>query len=163
MPDTNSRTHTNDTKELNARYQHTNTHERHENMRDIIYKELSYRVNGIAFKVKDELGRFCRERQYADLFEGKLRQAGIKYKREVLLDKITKSNVKGNRVDFIIEDQIIVDLKAKKFITKDDYNQMQRYLECANLKLGLVINFRDSYLKPKRIINNKYDQRNNCS
>lgn len=132
-------------------------------MRYIIYKELSYEVNGIAFKVKDEIGRFCRERQYANLFEEKLRRRGVKYNREVSLDKVTDSNVKGNRVDFIIEDKIIVDLKAKKFITKDDYNQMQRYLGCANLKLGLIINFRDSYLKPKRIINSKYDQRNNCS
>ncbi len=35
----------------------------------IIHKELSYRINGLLFKTHKELGRFCRERQYADKFE----------------------------------------------------------------------------------------------
>jgi hypothetical protein len=48
----------------------------------------------------------------------------------------------------------------KEIVTKEDYYQMQRYLKCANLKLGIIINFRDTYLKPKRIINNEYDKVN---
>ena len=121
---------------------------------------MSYSINGIAFKVKDELGRFCREKQYSDLFEKFLLNSKLQYGREALLDKITESSVKGNRVDFIVENKIIIDLKAKKFITKEDYYQMQKYLKCANLKLGIIINFRDTYLKPKRIINNEYDKPN---
>jgi len=61
--------------------------------------------------------------------------------------------VVGNIVDFMIDEVILVDLKAKKFITKDDYYQMLRYLQASNLKLGLLINFRNSHLKPKRTIN----------
>jgi len=49
---------------------------------------------------------------------------------------------------------MIVDFKAKRLITKDDYYQMQRYLKSANIKLGLIVNFRQKYLKPKRILNN---------
>lgn len=124
-------------------------------MVEIIYKELSYEIVGVCFKVQDDLGRFCRERQYADLLEQKLIERKIKYKREALLDVATQSNVKGNRIDFLIENVIIVDLKAKRFITKEDYYQMQRYLQCANLRLGLIINFRDVYLKPKRVINTR--------
>ena len=40
----------------------------------------------------------------------------------------------------------------KNFITKEDYYQMQRYLKAANLKLGLIVNFRTTYLHPKRIL-----------
>ena len=54
--------------------------------------------------------------------------------------------------DFIIEDKIIIDLKAKTFITKEDYFQMKRYLVSYGKKLGLIINFRQRYLYPKRIL-----------
>ena len=55
------------------------------------------------------------------------------------------------------EDKIIIDIKAKKFITKEDYYQMQRYLQTANYQLGLIVNFRSVHLKPKRVINYKYN------
>jgi GxxExxY protein len=59
----------------------------------------------------------------------------------------------------MVEGKIPVDIKAKKFITKEDYDQMQRYLEAADKKLGLIVNFRMTYVKPKRIINSRYDSR----
>ena len=60
-----------------------------------------------------------------------------------------------NIPDFIIEDKIIVDLKAKRIINKDDYYQMRRYLIAFNKELGIIINFREYYLNPKRILNSK--------
>jgi GxxExxY protein len=123
---------------------------------DLLYKELSYKITGLCFEAHNDLGRFLRERQYSDKLEEILKRENIPFFREVLLDEITDSTVQGNRIDFIIENTIIIDLKAKKFITKDDYYQMQRYLQCSNLQLGLIVNFRDTYLKPKRVINSKY-------
>ena len=61
--------------------------------------------------------------------------------------------MKGNIADFIVDSKIVVDMKAKKFITKDDYFQMQRYLKASNFELGLIINFRAPHLKPKRVLN----------
>lgn len=127
-------------------------------MKEIIFKELSYKLVGLCFKVQGRLGRFCKEKQYADEFEKELKENGITYGREVFLDKILTSDIKGNKVDFIIENKLIIDLKAKKFINKEDYYQMQRYLKSAKLKLGLIVNFRETYLKPKRVINNEYDK-----
>lgn len=122
---------------------------------DFIEGELSYKITGVCYKVHNELGRFCREKQYSDKLEEKLIENNINYKREFRIDKLTDSP-EGNIADFIIENKIIVDLKAKKFITKEDYYQMMRYLMASNLQLGLIINFRNTFLKPKRIINNKY-------
>lgn len=59
-----------------------------------------------------------------------------------------------NIPDFIIEDKLIVDLKAKPIITKNDYFQMKRYLVSSKKKLGIIINFRQKYIRPKRIVNN---------
>jgi len=52
-----------------------------------------------------------------------------------------------------IEDKVLVDLKTKPFIEKEDYYQMKRYLVASGKKLDLIINFRQKYLAPKRILN----------
>lgn len=121
----------------------------------ILFRELSYRISGICFRVHNKLGRFCSERQYSDGLEGLLKENHIDYKREFEVAKLIDSPL-GNRPDFIIEDKIILDAKAKKFITKEDYYQMMRYLTAANMQLGLIVNFRNTYLKPKRVINYKF-------
>jgi len=102
----------------------------------------------------NELGRYCNEKQYGDLFEGKLKGGKTKYNREYKIKNlITDERVTRNIADFIIEDKIIIEFKCKRVIEKCDYYQLQRYLKAANLKLGLIVNFREKYLKPKRVIN----------
>ena len=119
----------------------------------LIFKDLSYRICGILYAVHNELSRYCREKQYADLLEFKLKLLGIEYKREF------KVGSSGNIIDFIIENRIILELKAKKILLKDDYYQLQRYLQAQNIKLGLLVNFRSKYLKPIRVIRIDTDNR----
>ena len=119
---------------------------------EILYPELSYKISGACFDVHNKLSRFCREKQYADELESELDKRGIKYHREMRIceeDKFT-----GNVADFIIEDCVVLELKAKSVVTKDDYYQLKRYLVSSDKKLGLLVNFRDTYLKPKRVLNN---------
>jgi GxxExxY protein len=54
-----------------------------------------------------------------------------------------------------IENKIIVDFKAKRLITKEDYYQMRRYLSTYNKKLGMIVNFRCRSIAPKRILNSE--------
>jgi len=122
----------------------------------LLYPELSYEITGLCFEVHRKLGRFCTERQYCDELEKLLKESGHSYKREIEISSLIPNTPAGNRVDFIVEDKIILEIKAKKFITKDDYIQTLRYLEAANLGLALLINFRHTYLKPKRIINSNF-------
>lgn len=112
----------------------------------IIHKELSYIITGILFAVHGEVGRYARERQYCDAIEDKLKEKNIAYKRERDTEKV------GNRFDFIIENKVLLEVKAKPFITKDDYYQTQRYLQSSKKDLCLLVNFQCKYLKPKRVI-----------
>ena len=118
----------------------------------IIHKELSYIINGILFKVHNKLGRFCREKQYGDLFESLLKEFQLVYEREKELPVDKIENQFTNKVDFVINSEILIDLKAKSIVTKEDYYQMNRYLEASSMKLGLIVNFRNKYLKPIRVI-----------
>jgi len=122
----------------------------------IIYKDLSYEIVGICFKAHKLLGRFCREKQYCDVVEDLLIKQNIIYEREKVLDIfLGETKLGGNRVDFLIEHKILFDAKAKPYITKEDYMQMQRYLVATNMKLGIIVNFREPSLFPKRVINSQ--------
>lgn len=117
----------------------------------IIYPELSYKLTGIFYKVHNEMGRYSREKQYSDAIEKLLKDNNIKYEREKRI--IINKEFSGNIVDFCIEDKILVDVKAKRFITREDYYQMKRYLISCGLDLGLIVNFQNKYLKPTRVLN----------
>ncbi len=121
----------------------------------IIEPSLSYFITGICFKVQKTLGRFCRERQYGDEIQKLFDLSETSYMREF---KISNLGIgpEGNKVDFLVQDRIILEIKAKNFITKEDYYQTQRYLRGANLHLGLLVNFREAHLKPKRVLNSNY-------
>jgi len=124
----------------------------------LVHEDLTYKINGVCFRVHRKLGRFCRERQYCDELDKLFREEGFVFEREYFLSKLNELSPKGNKVDFLIESRVILETKAKKFITKEDYFQILRYLEAANLQLGLIVNFRSTYLKPKRIINSKFSK-----
>ena len=118
----------------------------------VLYPELSYKVYGLCFKVHNELGRFRNEKQYADALEHAFRDSKIIYEREIpLAISFAGEKTRRNIPDFLIEGKIILDLKAKTIITKEDYFQMQRYLISANKRLGIIVNFRQKYLIPKRV------------
>lgn len=116
------------------------------NTNKLIFPELSHSIIGICFSVHNDLGRYCREKQYCDAIEKRLKEIKIPFKREI---KIGDS---GNVFDFLIDNKIVLEIKAKRILTKEDYFQLQRYLQSADIKLGILINFRQIYLKPKRIV-----------
>lgn len=115
--------------------------------RELVYPELSYKLTGILFRVHNELGRYRPERQYADRFEDLLKEAAMLYQREITIEK-------AGRPDFIVDNKIIVELKAKRAILKDDYFQTKRYLQTHRKRLGLLVNFRNKYLRPRRVLVN---------
>ena len=119
----------------------------------LIYLELSYTLTGICFTVHNSVGRFAREKQYADALEGLLKQLKIPYKRELrFLDT-------GSIFDFIIDDKIILEIKAKRLILKEDFYQTQRYLQSSKKDLALIVNFQNRYLKPIRVVRIETDAR----
>lgn len=119
----------------------------------VVFPELSYAICGCCFRVHNLLGRFRNEKQYADALEEEFRKTGIDCIREFSLPQSFNGEMpRRNIVDFLIEDRIILELKSKRFVTKEDYFQMRRYLDTSNKKLGIIINFRQKFLSPRRVL-----------
>lgn len=113
---------------------------------ELTHPELSYTLNGVCFSVHNELGQYARERQYGDAIEEKLKEKGVLYQREFAVSS------SGNIVDFFIDGKIVLELKNKRILTKEDYEQVQRYLQETGARLGLLVNFRNKYIKPVRVV-----------
>ncbi len=128
---------------------------------DVICPELSYQLVGILFDVHNRLGRFCKEKQYCNMIEKFLKEQHIPYNREARIT-IDGSDT-DDRADFIVDNRVIMEIKTKPAIERCDYTQVKRYLEQGEKKLGLLINFRNKYLRPIRILNSRYSRNSHHS
>ena len=123
----------------------------------ILYREESFAIIGACMKVHRTLGAGFLEAVYEEALEREFQNMKIPFKRQVKLDlyydnqKLTKQY----RADFICYDEIIVEIKAVSLIPTAFYAQLQNYLKCTNIELGMLINFGTSSLTYKRMINLK--------
>lgn len=115
--------------------------------KEFLYGALTYKINGILMEVHRQLGPYAREKQIADLLERKFIEYKVKYQRELRIGN------SGNIIDFLIEDVIVLELKTVSFLIEENFCQVKRYLHETNLKLGLLVNFRDKKLHIKRVLN----------
>jgi GxxExxY protein len=103
------------------------------NFTKLIYPEFSYKITGVLFDTHNNLGRFCNEQQYSDFIENEFKKLKIEYEREKILPKFFQAEHKGrNRIDFLIKNEIVLEIKAKRLILREDYYQTRRYLTALN-------------------------------
>lgn len=123
-------------------------------MQELIYKELCYRITGLAFKIDNQIGFGQTEKVYCDAFEKLLIKEKIKYQREVYAPiKIDEELIAKRYLDFLIEDKIIVEVKVGNYAYKEVFSQLFQYLKLKKYKLGLIVRFNRSGVSVKRIPN----------
>ena len=120
--------------------------------------EVSNRVIGAAIEVHRHLGPGLLESVYRDCLEYELRAQGMTVQQEVLLPVRYKGiELKtGYRIDLLVQELMVVELKAVDILLPIFTAQLLSYLRMAELKLGLLINFNSERLKDgvKRVVNN---------
>ncbi len=120
---------------------------------DFLYEDLSYKIRGCVFKVYNNLGFGHKENVYQKALASELEVAGIKHKRERLLPVIYNGIKIGTyKPDFIIDGEIIIEIKAVPFMPKHFETQLTYYLKGTNYKLGFLINFGNQKLDIRRRI-----------
>lgn len=117
--------------------------------------ELSNRVIGYAIKVHKSLGPGFIEKIYTRALVYELKKNKIKF----VTEKPIKINYEGfplgeHRLDFLIEDTIILEVKAVYEINNFHMAQILSYLKATDKKLGLILNFSRSKLEIKRVVYN---------
>ena len=120
--------------------------------------DLSQRVIGCAMEVHSALGPGLLENAYKECLYYKLIQSGLIVEKEKGMPLIFEE-VKldcGYRMDLLIENKLVVELKSVEALTDVHLAQVLTYLKLGNFKLGLLMNFNVSRLKDgiKRVVNN---------
>ncbi len=120
--------------------------------------DISKEIIGAAIKVHKELGPGLLESAYQACLFYELIQLGLKVEREKALPVIYEEVELdcGYRLDLIVEDKVIVELKSVKELTDIHMAQILTYLKLSDCRLGLLINFNSVLLKNgiKRVVNN---------
>lgn len=120
----------------------------------IIYKDLSYKLQGLFFDIRNDLGSGHKESIYQKALEKELVRAGVKFAKE---PSIKIYSQKGEflglyRPDFLIEDKIIIELKAAEDVTKQEMARVYDYLRNSNYELAYLVNFASQQLFIKRFL-----------
>ncbi len=122
------------------------------------YNQLSERIIACCIAVHKELGPGLLESVYEAALALEFKHAGIKFSRQVHLPVFYKGvDIDQHfRMDMLVEDAIILELKAIEFVLPVHEVILVTYLKLANKKLGLLINFHEDKLTKgiKRKVNN---------
>lgn len=120
--------------------------------------DYSREIIGAAVEVQRVLGAGVLESAYGAALEIELAARGLQYRREVPITATYKGQSVGVvfRADFIVQEQVIVELKAIEAVTDAHKAQLLTYLRLSGIKLGLLLNFHDFSVArgTKRIVNN---------
>jgi GxxExxY protein len=117
------------------------------------YSELTEKIIGYAMRVHTALGNGFQEVIYQRCMEIEFQRNKLKYLRECEIPiYYLDEQVGTRRADFIVEDGVLVELKAITEINDTHFAQMINYLEAYKLEVGLLINFGEKSLRFKRFI-----------
>jgi GxxExxY protein len=119
-------------------------------MNDKKIESLAYKAIGLAIKVHKELGPGLLESTYEKCLCYELEKNNIKYENQKKLPIIYDNKLvleEGYRIDILIENKIIFEIKAVEKLSKVHEAQILTYLKLSNKKLGYLINFNELILK----------------
>lgn len=120
--------------------------------------ELSYKIIGVALEIHRNIGPGLLESAYENALAFDLNELGLEVRQQVpmpFIYKEVKQDV-GYRIDLIVENKVLVEIKSVENLAPVHYAQTLTYLKLSGLKLGLLINFNTKTLKEgiHRIANN---------
>lgn len=125
------------------------------NIKPFLYKDLSYKIQGAIFDVRNNYGPSHKEGIYCNALAEEFSQIGISFEREKVIQiRSPKTNkVLGiYKPDFVIEKVILMEVKALSTTPKLAEDQLFYYLKNTNYELGYLVNFGSEKLDIRRRI-----------
>lgn len=119
-----------------------------------IYKELSYQIVGLAMQVHKELGYGFLERVYENALMVSFEENNINARQQFPIKVKFHGRVVGDYyADIVVDDSVILELKAQDKVSQAHRAQTLNYLKATNYRLALLINFGKSSLEYERLVN----------
>lgn len=122
-----------------------------------IENQISYDVRGAIFKVYNTLGSGLFESVYETALSYEIEKLGYSIKRQVALPFVYEEIKfeQGFRIDILVEDKVIIELKSVETLANIHYKQLLTYLRLSNKKLGILVNFNSESISDsiKRVVN----------
>lgn len=116
-------------------------------------KKVTEQLIGFAFDIYKQIGAHFPEKVYQNAFEEKLKDSNIKYQKENYCKVLVDGKRVGNfYVDFLINNEVIVELKVRNEIFKKDIAQLLTYMRINSIKIGLILLFSSQGVRVKRLI-----------
>jgi GxxExxY protein len=121
-----------------------------------LYSDITRKIIGAAMKVHSALGNGFQEVIYQRALAMQLSQDGLSFQRELEMPIFYAGEEIGTRrVDFLVEDKVMVELKAVSLLEDVHLAQAINYLEAYRLEVGLLLNFGAKSLEYRRVVNSK--------
>ena len=122
---------------------------------DLLHKDITEKIIGASFEVHSFLGNGFQEVIYQRALAFEMSQRHLEFAREIEQDIFYKELPKPigtRRADFVVEDKVLVELKAVKELEEVHMAQILNYLKAYRLEVGLLINFGSKSLAFKRLV-----------
>lgn len=121
-------------------------------------EELTYQIRGCIFNVYNKLGPGLFESVYEAALCYELNKVGLKFKRQLELPVHYEDIILdvAFRIDILVENKVIIEIKSVEELSKVHYKQIITYLKLTSIPIGLLVNFNTDSIKEniKRIVNN---------
>jgi len=123
------------------------------NNSNIIYPDLSYKIMGAVFEVHKKLGPGFLESVYQKALIEELSGRGMNVKTEKVIDLTYKDKKIGvHRLDLVVEDKVVVELKTVEGFSIHHKAQLISYLKASGYKLGILVNFSKAKVEYRRVL-----------
>jgi len=117
--------------------------------------QLSAQIIGAAHKVSNTLGTGFLEKVYENALCVELRRRGLHVEQQRPLKVVYEGAVVGDYVtDLLVEDRVLVELKASSRLDRTHYLQCAHYLRSTGLRICLLLNFGHPHIEIRRIVSN---------
>jgi len=119
----------------------------------ILYKDLSFKIVGLAMEVHNKLGYGYLEKVYENALMLLLRCKGIHAEQQVPIKVYFESKIVGDFIsDILVENKIIIELKSVERIINAHKAQVLNYLTATGYRLGIILNFGKKELTFERLV-----------
>ena len=119
--------------------------------------ELSYKIIGVVIELHKQIGPGLLESAYENALAYELRSLGLEVSQQVAMPFVYKQVhlEVGYRIDILVENKIILEIKSVESLAPVHYSQLLTYLKLSDKRLGLLINFNSKMVKDSihRIVN----------